>query len=79
MTSDQFIALLLFQLPFTLLFNHKTSVMLAIIVNMIVFTFLFIIAEKEFIKNCKKGYNEFGESIFPQFIYNHWKKECDVE
>ncbi len=73
MTEDQFIAMLFFQLPFTLLFDPKFPIIIAVIVNIIVFMFLFSIAESEFIKDCKKNYKNFDESILPQFVYNRWR------
>ena len=72
MTEDQFIALLLFQLPFTLLFMDKVSIIVPIFVNLIVFLILTILAENEFVKDCKKGYNRIDESIFPKWIYKQW-------
>jgi hypothetical protein len=73
MTGDQFIALLLFQLPFISLFNPQCPLMIAIIVNLIVFMILTFIAENEFIKDCKKGYCGFEDSILPMIVYNKWR------
>ena len=78
MTEDQFYAWLLFACPVLICFCHPTmSLQERFIAALVVSIFpiiLFIIAENEFIKNCKKGYTDWEESIFPQRFYKKVKK-----
>lgn len=80
MTENQFMAWLLFALPLLIFFTKPFD--MEILIGFLAFSILpiglFFMAENEFIKNCKKGYCKFEDSILPQFIYNHLKKELNV-
>ena len=76
MTEDQFFAWLLFALPVLLCFGKPTvsfqnQIILALFVSIFPIG-LFFIAEKEFIKDCKKGYKNWEESILPQIFYRRY-------
>ena len=78
MTENQFLPWLLFAFPVLLCFcNTAMSLQERFIAALVVSIFpimLFIIAENEFIKDCKKGYNDWEESVLPQWFYKKVKK-----
>ena len=78
MTEDQFCAWLLVAFPvLACFFNTAMSLQERFIAALVVSIFpimLFIIAENEFIKDCKKGYTDWEESILPQWFYKKVKK-----
>ena len=79
MTESQFTAWLLFLLPVLCCFGNQNftfnqALMIAVVVFLVLPLPLLIIAENEFIKDCKKGYSNWEESIFPQKIYRRWYK-----
>lgn len=78
MTEDQFVPWLLFAFPvLACFFNTAMSLQERFIAALVVSFFpimLFIIAEQEFIKDCKRGYTDWEESIFPQWFYKKVKK-----
>lgn len=76
MTENQFSAWLLCVLPVLACFGNPTlsfqnQVILVLVVSIYPIV-LFFIAENEFIKDCKKGYNKWEESIFPIRMYKRW-------
>ena len=76
MTENQFSAWLLFVLPVLACFGNPTvsfqnQIILALFVSIFPIV-LFFIAEKEFIKDCKKGYKNWEESILPQIFYRRY-------
>lgn len=78
MSEDQFIAWLLFASPVLFCFSNSAmsfqqQLMLALVVSVLPIGLLFV-AENEFIKDCKKGYTDWEESIFPQYFYKRMKK-----
>lgn len=78
MTEDQFCAWLLFALPVLLCFtssamSFQQQLIFALVISILPIGLLFV-AENEFIKDCKKGYIDWEESIFPQWFYKGVKK-----
>ena len=76
MTENQFSAWLLFALPVLACFGNSTlsfqnQIIFALFVSIFPIV-LFFIAEKEFIKDCKKGYKNWEESILPQIFYRRY-------
>ena len=76
MTENQFCAWLLFALPILACFGNSTlsfqnQIIFALFVSIYPIV-LFFIAEKEFIKDCKKGYKNWEESIFPIRMYKRY-------
>ena len=76
MNENQFSAWLLFALPVLVCFGNPTlsfqnQIILALVVSIFPIV-LFFIAEKEFIKDCKKGYKNWEESILPQIFYRRY-------
>lgn len=76
MTENQFSAWVLFVFPVLACFGNSTlsfqnQIILALFVSILSIV-LFFIAEKEFIKDCKKGYKTWEESIFPIRMYKRW-------
>lgn len=78
MTENQFHAWLLFAFPVLIVFcNTAMSLQQRFITALVVSIFpivLFFLAENEFIKNCKKGYTNWEESVFPQRFYKKVKE-----
>ena len=77
MTESQFCAWVIFALPVLMVFGQGSYesfyYMFEVLFVLSIFPIgLFIIAENEFIKNCKKGYVEFEDSIFPLWFYKRW-------
>ena len=76
MTENQFFAWLLFALPVLACFGNPTlsfqnQIILALFVSILPIG-LFFLAENEFIKDCKKGYTNWSESILPQIFYRRY-------
>lgn len=75
MTENQFYAWLLFVFPILFCFNNKIpfeyQIVLVIVIS-IYSLLLFVIAENEFIKDCKKGYKNWEESILPHTFYRRY-------
>lgn len=82
MTENQFYAWLLFALPVLVCFSNpqvpfQYQLMLALIVSILPIG-LFFLGENEFIKDCKKGYTDWSESILPQRIYKRYQDEEEI-
>ena len=79
MTEDQFFAWLLFVAPLLMFLGKPivTETIIAFICFSIFPIGLFIVGEYEFVKDCKKGYTDWEDSIFPQFFYEKYKKELE--
>ena len=82
MTESQFCAWLLFAIPVLACFGNKgfsfnESLIVAIVFFLSFPLPLFIMAEREFIKNCKKGYTDWEESVLPQFIYKKYRRNLE--
>lgn len=76
MTEDQFCAWLFFALPVLACFSNQTlpfqnQIIFALCVSIMPIG-LFFVAENEFIKDCKKGYKNWEESIFPIRMYKRY-------
>lgn len=75
MTKDQFLAWLLFVIPVFAVFGGNNTVE-QIIVVLVMYSFipisLFVLGEIIFIKDVKKGYDKFEDSIFPLWCYRKW-------
>ena len=76
MTENQFSAWLLFVLPVLACFGNPTlsfqnQIIFALFVSILPIG-LFFLAENEFIKDCKKGYTDWSESILPQIFYRRY-------
>ncbi len=81
MTESQFTAWLLFVAPILACFGNPTAsfqqqVLIASIYSVFPIV-LFFYGEREFIKNCKKGYCTFEDSIFPQFLYKRYNGDVN--
>ena len=79
MTEDQFCTWILFALPVLTCFCNESlsfqyQLILALLILLVWDLPLLIIAEKAFIKDCKIGYKDWEDSIFPQWIYKMVKK-----
>ena len=82
MTESQFCAWLLFAIPALAFFGNPTMPFKYAIIGAIGYTIiisipLFFIAEREFIRDCKKGYKEWEDSILPQFLYKQYKGDVE--
>jgi len=82
MTESQFCAYLLFVLPSLCFFGNPTISFNYAIIGMLGYTIiisvpLFFIGEREFIRDCKKGYKEWEDSILPQFLYKQYKGDVE--
>lgn len=78
MTEDQFCAWLLFAIPILCFFGNTTIPFNWAIIGALGYIIVFLmpltlLAENEFIKACKKGYKDWGDSILPQFLYKKYK------
>lgn len=75
MTENQFYAWLLFASPILICFDNKIPFehQIVLVVFMSIYLLLlFVIAENEFIKDCKKGYKNWEESILPRIFYRRY-------
>lgn len=75
MIENQFYAWLLFVSPILFCFDNKIpfEYQIVLVVFMSIYLLLlFVIAENEFIKDCKKGYKNWEESILPIRMYKRY-------
>lgn len=75
MTEDQFCAWLLFAMPLIMFLGKPitTLTIIAFVIFSVLPIGLFFVGENEFIKDCKKGYKDWEDSILPQFLYKKYK------
>ena len=81
MRESQFYAWLLFLAPILACFGNSTllfqqQVLIALVYSIFPIV-LFFVAEREFIKDCKKGYCTFEDSILPQFLYRGYNGDVE--
>ena len=68
MRDYQLQGLLILYCPMIMLFKYGINY-ISVGLNLVMFFVLFIIAENEFIKDCRKGYVTINDSILPKWFY----------